>query len=184
MIETIINTFRQLAKSHKTIQSFYYNKNYELGEGNEAHPLLWLEDPIMGNNTGTNGSVFTNSVNFSVLFVPAKGDDIAHLQSLAFSIGLNMIERIKQNRHSYFTIKPDWNYLTLSDYYDNDCAGCRFSCTLVTKNISDLCLLEEQFDDEKEFEDTNTINDFDITVKSNCETFVNKLPDFNIPLRR
>lgn len=48
MIETIVNTFRELARTHKTIKSFYYNKNYELGAGNESHPLLWLEEPILG----------------------------------------------------------------------------------------------------------------------------------------
>lgn len=185
MIETIINIFRELARTHKTIKSFYYNKNYELGAGNEPHPLLWLEDPIMGNNVGVNGSVFSNSVNFSVLFVPDTEHTTEQLQSLAFSIGLNMIEKIKQDKESYFTIKPDWTYLTLSDYYDNNSVGCRFSCNLITKNISNLCLLPEQFDDNKQLEAETTLPDFDIKVTENgCETFTNKLPDFDIPVRR
>ena len=96
-----------------------------------------------------------------------------------------MIEKIKQDKESYFTIKPDWSYLTLSDYYDNNSVGCRFSCNLITKNIANLCLIHEQFDDNKQLEVETTIPDFDITVTENgCETFTNKLPDFNIPTTR
>ena len=51
--------------------------------------------------------------------------------------------------------------------------------------MSNLCLLPEQFDENKQLEEEATIPDFNLTVTENgCETFTNKLPDFDIPIRR
>jgi len=40
MISNIIEVFRKQARQHKMIRSFYYNRNYEIGSGNETHPLF------------------------------------------------------------------------------------------------------------------------------------------------
>lgn len=52
MISSLIDIFCTQAREHKSIKSFFYNRSYELGTGREAHPLLWLEDPIYGRNEG------------------------------------------------------------------------------------------------------------------------------------
>lgn len=181
MINSIIDIFRQQAREHKTIRSFYYNRNYEIGSGNEAHPLLWLEDPITGRNQA---NTFTNTVSFSVLFVPTNEDEVAHLQNLAFSIGLNILERIKYNDSISVSVLPSWSYLTLRNYYDNNACGCRFSVELVQRNMQNLCLIDEQFDENKEFDDNSTLNRFDVSTSNTCETFVNKLPVFDINTSR
>jgi len=181
MIENIITTFRKQAREHKTIRAFYYNRNYELGAGNESHPLLWLEDPIAGRN---NDNLFVNSVNFSVLFIPTSNEAVAHMQHLAFSIGLNMIERIKKDPASGFTIRPDWTYTTLRNYYDNNACGCRFSLNMNQVNMQNLCLIEEQFDTDKEFEDAVLLPEISLPGGKPCEIFENKLPDFDIKTRK
>lgn len=177
MINSIIEVFRTQARQHKTIRSFYYNRNYEIGSGNEPHPLFWLEDPISGRNQQ---NTFTNSINFSILFVPSQGDDVQALQNLAFSIGLNILERIKHNNQSPVSVLPTWTYLTLRDYYDNNTCGCRFSVELVHRNMQNLCLIDEQFDSDKEFDSNQPLRNFDVSVANSCETFVNKLPVFDI----
>ena len=177
MISSIIEVFRTQARQHKTIRSFYYNRNYEIGSGNEAHPLFWLEDPIGGRNQQ---NTFTNDINFSILFAPKQDDDIQVLQNLAFSIGLNILERIKHDNVSPVSVLPAWSYLTLRDYYDNNACGCRFSVQLVHRNMQNLCLINEQFEKDKTFELNNQLNDFDVSVANSCETFVNKLPKFDI----
>lgn len=174
MINSIISLFYNQAREHKSIRSFYYNRSYELGSGNEQHPVFWLEDPIMGRNQD---HVFTNTVNFSVLFVPKDDSEVAILQNLAFSIGLNILERIKMDDNRTVSVLPSWTYLTLRNYYDNNACGCRFTVELVQRNMQDLCLIDEQFDIDKDFQDNVALNNF--KINSNA-TFTNKLPVFDL----
>lgn len=177
MINTIINLFRTQAREHKTIKAFYYSRTYNLGSGKDNYPLFWLECPINGRNQN---NIFTNSVNFSILFVPAEKDSINDLQNLAFSIGLNILERIKKHNPDIVTISPDWTYTTLRDYYDDKTAGCRFSVNMTQRNMQNLCLIDEQFDENGEFSDNKTLKDFAITPVNNCEIFTNKFPVFDL----
>ncbi len=181
MINSIIEMFRRQAREHKTIRSFYYNRNYEIGSGNETHPLFWLEDPLTGRN---NANTFTNTVNFSVLFIPKDDAEVANFQNMAFSIGLNILERIKQDETSGVSILPSWTYLTLRNYYDNNACGCRFTVEFVQRNMQNLCLIEEQFDTLKDFESTGLLNNFEVKIANTCETFVNKLPVFDLKISK
>lgn len=180
MITSLIDIFRTQAREHKTIRSFTYNRNYELGSGREQHPLLWMEDPIFGRNEG---NVFTNAVNFSILFVPKSDAVIAELQNLAYSIGLNIIERIKLQDNGV-SLRPDWTFVSLRDYYDNGACGCRFSVNLIQQNMQSLCLIDEQFDANAEFESSQSLPEFVVDPANNCEVFVSKFPDFNLKTSR
>ncbi len=182
MINSIIDIFNTQARQHKTLKAFYYERNYELGSGKDLYPLLWLEDPLTGHNRG---NVFSNSVNFSILFLPGKEHSVAGLQNLAFSIGLNIIERIKKHGNELgVSLQPDWNYLTLSNYYDDNACGCRFSVNFTQANMQDLCLIDEQFDAGKQFEGTCALKGFDISPANTCEVFTDKFPVFDLKTRR
>jgi len=178
MINSIVDIFRTQACEHKTIQAFYYDRTYELGSGRENHPLLWLEDPITGENRK---NLFVNTVNFSILFIPKDKSDVLNFQNLAFSIGLNIIERIKKHQSKYsIGILPDWTYITLRNYYDNDACGCRFSVNFNQTNMQNLCLIDEQFDEGGQFAHNDTLTHFDIDPANTCEVFTNKLPVFDL----
>lgn len=181
MITGIIDIFRNQAREHKAIKAFYYNRNYELGSGKDVYPLFWLEDPINGRNQD---NTFTNSINFSILFVPKDNESVSSVQNVAFSIGLNIIERIKNNNTIEISIKPDWTYTTLREYYDDNAAGCRFSVNFTQKNMQNLCLIDEQFDPDKQFEVDNNLPDFDISPANNCDVFTNKFPVFDLKTRK
>lgn len=176
MITDIISVFRTQARQHKTIKAFYYNRNYELGTGCENHPLLWLEDPIYGRN---HENVFVNSVNFSVLFLPEADKTVSELQNLAYSIGLNIIERIKAHEND-IRVRPDWTYTTLRNYYDNNACGCRFSVNFTQANMQDLCLIDEQFDPVGEFGTSLYLDDFEVKPSANGEIYAGKFPEFNL----
>lgn len=182
MINSITNLFRNQAREHKTIKAFYYNRNYELGNGKDLYPMFWLDDPITGHNRN---NVFNNSVNFSVLFLPDNEHTVAELQSLAFSVGLNIIERIKKNSNELnVNILPDWTYLTLSDYYDDNACGCRFSVNFTQANMQNLCLIDEQFDANKQFETKCPLKDFTVLPSGTCEVFTNKFPVFDLKTKK
>lgn len=177
MIKSIIELFRTQAREHRSIKSFYYNRNYEIGSGNEQHPLLWLEDPIAGRNQD---NTFVNTVNFSILFIPNENSNTDDLQNLAFSAGLNIIERIKLTQKEHVSVLPTWSFVTLRDYYDNNACGCRFTVDLLQRNMQNLCLIEEQFDTAKDFDKNQSLNNFNVSVAQQCETFTNKLPVFDL----
>lgn len=182
MINSITNLFRNQAREHKTIKAFYYNRNYELGNGKDLYPMFWLDDPITGHNRN---NVFNNSVNFSILFLPDKERTAGELQSLAFSIGLNIIERIKMHGNELgISILPDWTYLTLSDYYDDNACGCRFSVNFTQANMQNLCLIDEQFDTDKQFETKSPLKDFAVSPSGTCEVFINKFPVFDLKTKK
>ncbi|KAA6333169.1 hypothetical protein EZS27_018396 [termite gut metagenome] len=184
MLEHIYNLFRERARKHLLIKSFHYTRTYNLGSGKDFYPAFVLEQDLSGNNSGQNGSIITNLCNFSILILPKETDNIIQLQNLAFSAGLNIIESIKQDKDCLFTIAPDWSYLTLVDYYDDDSVGCRFSLNLVSRNMENLCLLPEHFSDDKEFEKQIGINEFALNPQSKCETYTNKPLQFNLPTKK
>lgn len=179
MINSIVNTLAHQAREHRSIKTFYYHRNYELGSGKDTHPLFWLEDPIYGRNQD---NTFVNSVNFAILFAPDKERNIADLQNMAFSIGLNIIERIKQDASAPFSIRPDWTFTLLRNYYDDDACGCRFSVNVAQRNMQNLCLIEEQFDIDKQWPETEHLPEFDTT--SGRQTFAGKLPVFDLKTRK
>lgn len=181
MLTTIIDTFKRQARDHKTIKAFYYGRNYDLGSGKESYPLFWLEDYLYGHNRN---NLFINSVNFSVLFLPNKEQSMSELQNLAFSIGLNIIERIKRDKDSGIGIQPDWSYMTLRHYYDDDACGCRFTVNFTQANMQNLCLIDEQFDTDGKLDTSTTLPHFDLDPANNCEIFVNKFPQFDLKLKR
>ena len=182
MINSILTIFRKQAQQHKTIKAFYYNRSYEQGTGKETYPLLWLEDPLYGRNQD---NVFINSVSFSVLFLPQSTEMISQMQNLAFSIGLNIIERIKKTPDCGISIRPDWTYTTLRNYYDDNACGCRFSINFTQVNMQNMCLIEEQFSTDKKFDaKTDLLPDFDLQKAEGCEVFAHKLPDFDIVIRK
>ena len=59
MINSIIRTFYNIAREHKLIRQFKYDRlSKGSGIGEENHPLLFLEDPIyVGDSTLNDGSV-------------------------------------------------------------------------------------------------------------------------------
>lgn len=189
MITEIKDTFKKLAREHKLIKSFHYKENWEKGEGNDIYPLFWLEQPIQLQNTGAQGNGFSVSVNFCILFVrdeknEDKSDD--YFQTLAFSVGLNILEYIKKYKEEYvyFTIDDDYVVDTVTRYYDDSSIGCRFSVNIWMKNKSNYCLIEEQFDNTKDFDSYELLNDFKITPNIDCEVYTEKIPDFTLRFKK
>ncbi|KAA6334837.1 hypothetical protein EZS27_016879 [termite gut metagenome] len=184
MLIKIYELFRERARKHLLFKSFIYTRTYNLGSGKDFYPTFVLEQDLSGGNGGQNGNFITHQVNFSVLILPKETDSIIKLQSLAYDAGVEIIESIKQDKECGFTIAPDWSYLTLVDYYDDNAVGCRFTCNLTSKNNVDICTLNEHFNPDKEFEKQIGINEFHLTPESKCETYLTKPLSFNLPVKK
>lgn len=174
----IVNFFYELAREHKRINGFIYGKSYEKGAANEAHPLVWLDDPILANSVG---NTLRYSVNLDILGLPANDDEVLDVQGAALTAGLSMIERIKNVRAvSGFNVS-DFNFITVRNYYDNNAAGVRFSLTVTAANPVDRCA--DDFDPNKQFPTTEALPDFTTDNPDGCAVFSETagLPNFKLP---
>ena len=176
----IVNFFYELARQHKKINAFTYGKSYEKGAGNSAYPLLWLDDPIAGQLTGTN--VIRWTVNLDVLGLPSTGDEVPTVQSGAFDTGLSIIERIKAVRATTGISVEGFNFLSLRDYYDDNAAGYRFTLFLNQANPVNKCA--DDFDDAKTFPAVDSLPAFNVENPDGCAIFNegSGLPNFSIKI--
>jgi hypothetical protein len=62
--------------------------------------------------------------------------------------------------------------------------GLPFFGQFIQANMQNLCLIDQQFDANKEFEKGQTLKSFDLSPAGNCEVFVNKFPDFDLKTKK
>lgn len=173
----IVDLFYTLTRENIYLKAFFYGKSYEKGEGNEYHPLLWLDDPIYGSNFN---NILTWNVNFDILDIPSCEYPVSVVQGNCLKIGLAIIEKIKKPSRRQGIEFDTFSFITLRDYYDNKAAGIRFTLTLKTPNPVDIC--KDDFDPNKQFPDNNQLPDIDTSNKEGCAVFSDKfeLPKFNL----
>lgn len=173
----IVNFFYELARQHKQIKGFFYGKAYEKGAANEAHPLVWLDDPIYGRSAN---QALYYTCNVDILGIPENDEAVLGVQTAAFSVGLTIAEKIKQVRASTGFSIESFDFVSLRDYYDNNAAGFRFTYTVIQANPVDRC--NEEFDPDKEFPRVNALPDFKVDNPDGCAIFSDKtgLPNFKI----
>lgn len=176
----IVNFLYELARQHKSINSFVYGKAYKKGAGNHKYPLFWLDDPVSGRSNGDNA--LTWSVNLDVLGLANDPAEIEPVQTAAFTAMLTTFEKIKELRSkglSLFGVE-DFNFISLSDYYDDNAAGMRFSITFTAANPVDRCA--DDFDPTKQFPNTEALPAFDVEAPNGCAVFADKggLPNFSV----
>lgn len=177
----IVNFLYELARQHERINSFVYGKAYRKGAGNHKYPLFWLDDPVSGRSSN-GGSVLSWSVNLDVLGIASDPAEIEPVQTAAFDAMLTTFEKIKELRGkglSLFAV-DDFNFITVSDYYDDNAAGVRFSITFTAANPVDRC--GDDFDPAKQFPTTERLPAFDTDAPNGCAVFSDKggLPNFSV----
>lgn len=172
----IVNLFYGLAREHKKIKGFVYDKPSDKGAGTDAYPLIWLDDPIYGQSVGNR--VLQYSINLDILGIPKIDKDVQSVQSEAFLAGLSIIEKIK-NSVTGFSVDR-YSFLSLRDYYDDNAAGFRFTITLNQANPVNRCA--EDFDENKSFDNIDILPDFKTENPNGCAIFSEKptLPNFKI----
>lgn len=173
----VVNLFYELAREHRRINGFFYGKSYEKGAANEAHPLLWLDDPIYGQRVG---ATIVYTCNVDILGIPQDEADVLRIQSSAFDVGLSVAERITQTYPATGFRLDGFSFTSLRDYYDNNAAGYRFTFSVIQANPVDRC--SEDFDPDKRFPSAEALPDFAVDNPDGCAIFSEKpgLPDFKL----
>lgn len=197
MINNIVKTFYILAKEHKLIRSFKYERlSKGAGIGEENYPQVFLEDPIyISDSTLTDGSVKAE-VNFDIVMTPQAFENynkrqlteqdcqnIAHTIALAFISRLNNMDEnydLYEDKNLNRLTPLTWNFVTLRHWYDNDCSGVRCTLLLSMDNPINLCDVEENFDDNKSFDLDSKLSKIDTNDANGCTNFDYKLPKFTL----
>lgn len=189
MFNQIVKTFYDLARQHKLVRSFKYDRlSKGLGVGDEGMPHVFLEDPIYAAETNLTMGVVPVTVNFDIMITPQMLNNFSVYpsteagQSLCYSIGLNFIAKIKDMvklGDDFIKGVVGWSVLSLKHYGDNDADGVRFTLILNVKNLINFCDTDAHFDPEKEFKVEQPLADIDTDNATGCAIFDKKLPKIN-----
>ena len=200
MINSIIRTFYNIAREHKLVRQFKYDRlSKGSGIGEENHPLVFLEDPIyVGDSTLSDGSVRC-TVNFDVVMTPQALENFnvkqlspEECQTIAHSIALNFVAKLKdistnyeeydENEYNTSIKVLSYSFITLRNWYDNNAAGVRCTMVITVDNPISYCDLEEHFDDSKEFDLGELLQPINTEDAAGCSdvVFDYKLPKFTL----
>ena len=192
IVRKIIDTFYELAKEHKLIRSFEYNRvSKGMGTGEKMYPQFFLEDPIyIGDSTPLTGQTLV-TVNFEVTCLPhafsnynVKQLTEEECQNLCHQIALHIIAKLRADNKEFETRTGievvKYSFITLRNWGDDKAAGVRCTLQLALDNDIQLCDLDEHFDPEKEFNLGNLLDDIDTDDAQGCATFDYKLPKIKL----
>ena len=197
MINKIVNVFYQLAKAHKLIRSFRYDRvSKGAGIGEESLPQFFLEDPIYISNGTTSGGSVEAMVNFDIIMAPQAFENYnvkqlteQECENVAAAIAFNIISRIRnisKYHEDYGNIEFDrltvlnYSLTTLRYWYDNKASGVRVTLNLSMPNPLEFCDVEEHFNDDKEFAMDKLLSDIPTDNAEGCVNFGFKLSNFKI----
>lgn len=191
MIKNLVELFYNLSEKHKLVRGFKYGRlSKDMGIGSEAHPFVFLEQPLYFGNTDTTTGTVPVTLNVDFLITPQmlENYDIYPSteagQNLMYHIGLNFIakirEMIKDGDLDWVSSIASWNWLTLYHFYDNDADGVRFTIVLNVRNQINFCDTDEHFDENKEFDIKKYLPEIETDDAQGCVVFDNKLPKFSL----
>ena len=191
MIKNLVELFYNLSEKHKLVRGFKYGRlSKDMGIGSEAHPFVFLEQPLYFGNTDTTTGTVPVTLNVDFLITPQmlENYDIYPSteagQNLMYHIGLNFIakirEMIKDGDLDWVSSIASWNWLTLYHFYDNDADGVRFTIVLNVRNQINFCDTDEHFDENKEFDIKKYLPEIETDDASGCSIFSNKLSKFDL----
>ncbi|WP_302605735.1 hypothetical protein [uncultured Alistipes sp.] len=175
----IVDLFYNLARECRRIRGFAYGRAAAKGAGNDAYPLLWLDDPIMARREG--GALFY-TVNFDVLGIPEEQTDaaIASVQGEALETACILLEHVQRTRGTHgFTVRAS-DLVSVRSYYDDAAAGWRCTAVLAAPLPLDRC--GDYFDEDGTLPMPQPLPVFSADDPSGCAVFSEKpgLPSFKM----
>ena len=192
ILKNIITTFYGLAKEHKLIRSFVYDRvSKGMGTGEKNYPQFFLEDPIyIGDSTPLDGKVVA-TINFEITCLPQAFSNYnvkqlteEECQNVCHQIALHIIARLRELNKDFDTRTGvdilSFSFLTLRNWGDDKAAGVRCTLKVSVDNDIQLCNLEEHFDPDKEFDLGSLLDDIDTDNAYGCSTFDYKLPNIKL----
>lgn len=152
MIYHIVNAFKETALKHKAILTFKYQDQILINaQPNNKHYSCIIEtDPLFGEVNGNH----TLTLNMDILGV---GDEL-EVQDIASQIGLSIINKVVNDNRNIMSLRT-YSILLFTKKSDDSCAGARFTIQLIVPSFMDLCIEDEYWLTDEEYEEKIAIPD-------------------------
>lgn len=172
MLKDVVNIIRETALKHKAVRTFKYQADIlNNAQNNHEYYQVYLDD-VSYHQLNITTNIFRVEFNLYILGFVDDENPILDVQNNAYTIAADIIAKIDTDEANKGSLSVyDYSIVTLSHYTDDDAAGVKLSLVLAMPSPVDLCILDDNFNDEpyepKEDDDI-TINKEDvgdITIK-------------------
>lgn len=174
MIKDLVEIFKNISLRHKNVRTFrYQNDMHNNAQNNHKTYQVYL-DTVSLHQLNITTNIFTSSFELYILSQPdgTSGNTIEDVQNYAFTIAVDILGAL-DNWEDYKGVLSihDYSILTVSEYSDDNSSGVKLSVILETPSPLNLCLLDDNFnedpyqeDEDHEIDvDEDEVGDIDIT---------------------
>ena len=171
MLKDIVNIIRNTALMHKAVHTFrYQGDDLNNAQNNHEYYQVYLDD-ISYHQLNITTNIFRVEFNLYLLGFVDDDNPILDVQNNAYTIAADIIAKIDTDEANRGVLSVyDYSIVTLSRYTDDKSAGVKLSLVLAMPSPVNLCVLEDNFNDEpyepepdKQIDvDTNDVGDIDI----------------------
>ena len=151
MLKDVIEIIKDVSLRHKGVRTFRYQGNdFNNAQNNHKTYQVYVDDVSLHElNITTN--IFKATFEIYVLGQPTyeSGNTVLDVQNEAYTIATDIMAYIDTNDEFNGILSVyDYSLLTLSNYTDDNSSGVKLSLTLQMPSPTNLCTLEDNFNDE------------------------------------
>lgn len=172
MLKDIINILKDVSLRHKGVRTFrYQGDDLNNQQNNHKYYQVYVDD-ISLHQLNITTNIFKAEFQVYVLGFVDDENDILTVQNNAYTIAADIVAYIDTKDEFKGVLSVyDYSILTLARYTDDSSAGVKLSLVLQMPNPTNICELDNNFDDEPHEEDEDheidvdedEVGDIDIT---------------------
>ena len=170
MLKDVINILKDVSLRHKGVYTFrYQGEKLNNAQNNFKGYQVYIDD-ISLHELNITTNIFKAKFEIYILGFVGDDTDVLEVQNNAYTIACDIMAYIDTAEPFRGILSVyDYSILTLARYTDDSSAGVKLSLTLQMPNPTNICELDNNFDDEPHEEDEDheididEVGDIDIT---------------------
>ena len=175
MLKDVIEILKDISLRHKGVYTFrYQGEDLNNAQNNHKGYQVYVDD-ISLHELNITTNIFKARFEIYILGQPSgeSGNTILDVQNDAYTIATDIMAYIDiQDEFKGILSVYDYSILTLARYTDDSSAGVKLSLVLQMPNPTNLCALDDNFDDEPHEEDEDHEIDVDEDEVGDIETWL------------
>lgn len=160
MFQEIIDYIGNTALKHIAVKSYKYQKRIMINQQNNHSYMQFIVEDNPYFQFIKTANVYTLTLNIDIIGQPKDDTQILEVQNDAFQVGAEIIAYIERDlTYKGLLSIYDFDFLSISHFTDDNSAGQRLTLELVVPNPVNLCILDDNFDeDNMQVEETDDID--------------------------